>query len=265
MAAVLPSRDPPPRVCVATLYDSRFAPIGDFCRTSLVEYGRRHGYDVVYAAGIDTGRPMSWEKLPFIESLFDAGYDYVFWIDADALVVDPSRPIDELLKPDKALYVVRHTINNRPCVNMGVFLLRNCEWSRRLLRDLGCLKRYLHHPWWETAAMKHLLHRDLFADMSIVNLEGPWLDDAPIEWVHTEWNHIPRHSPKMRPVIKHFAGSKFRKRLKRMLLNCRPLRQLWLRATTRWAPLDASRYPAQVALPRQAWRDTPAEPLRRAA
>jgi hypothetical protein len=240
-----------PRTCVTTLYNAPFARIGDFCRASLVDYADRHGYDAVHSSGVEIDRPISWQKLLLVESLFDAGYEFVFWVDADAIVTDPSRAVLDVVRPGKDLYLVRHKIHGRYCANMGVFLLRNSGWSRKLLRDLGALEQYNDHPWWETAALKHLLHRDLFADKGITNPNGPWLDESRVEWLDDDWNHLRYVSDGKRPVIRHFAGCVAKKRMKRMIFNCRPLSQAWRRWTTRWAPMEESRFPAMVALPRR--------------
>lgn len=53
-------------------------------------YARRWGWDVVATAEarLADGRPASWAKIPLIIELLGR-YEWVWWIDADALIVDP--------------------------------------------------------------------------------------------------------------------------------------------------------------------------------
>ena len=260
---------PPQRhnICCATLYDPSFALIGRFCRNSMIQYGRRQGYDVVHSPGGTSTRPLSWHKLQLVESLFDVGYDFVFWIDADAVFVDFDTDVAELIRPGKHIYLAKPRIDGRDFPNMGIFLMRNCEWSRAFLRQLWSLEQYIDHPWWETAAMKHLLYRDEFADHGIVNRDGPHLSEEHLQWISGRWNYLPRVTKDEPPVIKHFAGNPTKKRLRRMLRSTNPARQAWTAATSRFVPLAGSKFPANICIDRftRQTLGSPSQPQTRAA
>ncbi len=237
-------------LCCATLYDQGFATIGRFCRNSMIQYGRRQGYDVVHSPGGTSDRPISWHKLQLIESLFDTGYEFVFWVDADAVFVDFEPDVADLIQPGKHLYFARPKIDGRYFPNMGIFMLRNCDWSRDLIRQLWSLEQYIDHPWWETAAMKHLLYRDTFADHGIVNFNGPHLSEEHLQWIPDRWNYLPRVTQDSPAVIKHFAGNPMKKRLRRMLLNVNLAKQAWAASSSRFIPLAESKFPATICVDR---------------
>ena len=66
----------------------------------------------------------------------------------------------------------------------GVMLVRSCEWSRAFLRRLYSREyaAFAHHPWWEQAALFHLLT----AQVPLVR-SGPDERVAPREvFLHTQ-------------------------------------------------------------------------------
>lgn len=151
-------------------------------------------------------RPISWHRVTFIPELFDEGFEYVVWIDADALFIDFTQDVRSLLKVRKDLYLVQHleTGERGPVPNTGFMVIRNSEWSRRLFRSIWQLDKYLHHKWWESAALIDLLgYRHLLGGEYQPNQEML----QHIEFIEEKWNYIPRTNVNVRrPVIKHFAA-----------------------------------------------------------
>ena len=255
---------PRPKLCLATLYDEGFARVGDFCRSSLVRYGRRHGYDVAYSPGADCNRPHSWHKLLLISDLFDAGYESVLWVDADAMVVDFAADPADLIQPEKHLYMVRHEVDGRLIPNAGVFMLRNCPWSRRLIDRMWSLTQYVEHPWWENAALLHLLYRDAFEYRGVVNRDGLLLGENAIAWLPERWNHLWRHTQDGPPVIRHFASSTTRKRVSRMMRTTNPLRYWQTKSLKGFAPMGAASMPIHLLKNSAATAATETTPARAA-
>jgi hypothetical protein len=134
-----------------------FEPIAAITRPGLERLASIHGLALECSNEIPSDRPPSWHKIRVIERLFDQGYEFVLWIDADAAPVnyDPS-PVD-LIRDGKDLYLVKHTIGGNEVPNMGVFLIRNSQWSRQLLRQMWDQDRYIHHKWWENGRCSRFL------------------------------------------------------------------------------------------------------------
>ena len=59
----------------------------------------------------------------------------------------------------RSLALVRHGEQQVP--NTGVMLLRADDRARELLDRTWHAKRFVHHPWWENAALLHVLGYDL--------------------------------------------------------------------------------------------------------
>eukprot|EP00927_Polykrikos_kofoidii_P038161 TRINITY_DN3245_c1_g1_i1.p1 TRINITY_DN3245_c1_g1~~TRINITY_DN3245_c1_g1_i1.p1 ORF type:complete len:341 (-),score=24.34 TRINITY_DN3245_c1_g1_i1:237-1259(-) len=81
------------------------------------------------------GRDRPWAKvLLILSALGTDGIDYVFWSDADSLIMDFSRPLDEFLPTGDAQLTVTGDSN---CVlNSGHMLLKRSEWTTALLEEV---------------------------------------------------------------------------------------------------------------------------------
>ena len=172
---------------------------------TFLAYGERHGWDVVISTEeeLADGRPASWGKLPLIRELLDQ-YDLVWWVDADALIVDASVDLRDELVDGKDLYLVEHLFPapHDFAASAGVMLWRSSDWSKQLVDALWASERYIDHRVWENAALLELLgfdverfgHRAPTALMERVQLLSP------------DWNSVwpdPARSPK----VHHHGGS----------------------------------------------------------
>lgn len=137
--------------------------------------------------------------------------DWVMWMDCDSFFMHMDTPATALLaavpphanlvlSEDAAMintgrtdmYGVRSvecgslicSCGGRGCLLPGVMLVRSCEWSRAFLRRLYSREyaAFAHHPWWEQAALFHLLT----AQVPLVR-SGPDERVAPREvFLHTQ-------------------------------------------------------------------------------
>lgn len=114
-------------------------------------YCQLHGYDFI--CGKDTlspKRPISWSKIPLILKVMkETSCQWIFWSDADALIMNFNIAIEELIDQDYH-FIVTQDFND---INMGHFLIRNCEWSQRFLEKVYSRTEFIHHPWWEQMAV----------------------------------------------------------------------------------------------------------------
>ncbi len=124
--------------------------IVDWC-ASFTEIKRRyceawgfafHGYDQV----IDESRPPHWSKILALQAHLEE-HDWLFWIDADAVVANFAFDLRTLCDPTFDL-IVTHDFNG---LNNGTFLIRNSETSREFLRRVW--KRDIRDRFLEQTAM----------------------------------------------------------------------------------------------------------------
>jgi hypothetical protein len=122
-------------------------------------YAAKHGY-AFHTGGEDVwdhSRPIPWSKFNFILKYLD-DYDYLFWSDADAILLDQTTPLETqvlpLLPADKDILWTFDACNH---YNNGHLLVRGrSAWVRDYFnRCLNC-RDLTYHIWWDNAAMIHL-------------------------------------------------------------------------------------------------------------
>jgi galactosyl transferase GMA12/MNN10 family len=146
----------PRRVTVLTAYDQAFAAVGDISRANKECYCRRHGYTFRCRTDqFDASRPPAWSKVLFLlEEL--AASDWVFWSDADSLVMNSAVPVTWFLDDAYDLIISADCFNG---LNTGNFFVKNSAWSRSFLETVYRQEQFIHHPFWENAAVIDLYRR----------------------------------------------------------------------------------------------------------
>jgi mannan polymerase II complex MNN10 subunit len=136
----------------------------EIARPTFAGYAERHGYELITSTEVDPDRPASWSKVPMLRELVES-YELVFWIDADAVIVDASRDVADELEPASELGMVRHRRGDDMVPNAGVIVVRGGEFAKELLDRLWASTRYIHHPWWENAALLEAFGYELPGDL----------------------------------------------------------------------------------------------------
>lgn len=110
-------------------------------------YAELHGYDfVLELRHLDKSRPIPWSKIKIIERLL-TDYDWVCWMDADAIVMNTAIRLEEIIDPNYHVMICQDLAIN--AVNSGVLLVRNCPASYEFLKRIYNYTQFINHPWWE--------------------------------------------------------------------------------------------------------------------
>ena len=200
----------------------------EISRPTFAEYARRHGYELIISTEIDPRRPASWSKVPMLREAVDA-YELVLWIDADAVIVDASRDVADELEAPSELGLVQHRRGDDLIPNAGVIVVRGGDFARDLLDTLWGSTRYIHHPWWENAALLDAFGYELPGELEpgrarriAARLRGrslrlvrpsPFLERT--QFLSAEWNGVPHDRPE-HPRIAHFPGVPLEERMREM-------------------------------------------------
>lgn len=136
------------KLLLLTAFNEAFEEIGGLAARSMRSYRERVPWLWVTEMTLRTnGRPPSWGKLEHIRH-FLPHYDYVQWLDADALILG-QQDLRDLLKP--ATLNIAKDANG---INCGVMAWRNCpEAFAALDRMEKAYERFKDHPWFEQAAL----------------------------------------------------------------------------------------------------------------
>ena len=147
-------------------YADKTADISDISLPNMQRYAAYHGYDlVVIQSTLDATRPLAWSKIRGMQKLLvEDGYDWVLWMDADALFSNYSRTVEAMIEesvsvagcsPNSAFFVA----SNNNTLNSGVMLAQNTPGVVRLLADLYAVWRPTFQGLQDNRAVIELLGR----------------------------------------------------------------------------------------------------------
>jgi hypothetical protein len=187
---------------IASLGTGPQARLLQIARRSFERYADRHGYELVtQTQTLDDSRPAPWSKVLMLRRLA-AEHELVLWLDADAVVVDPSLDIACELQDGRFLYLVEHATKEGRMPNSGVMLMRGGEETIAFLDDVWAQEDLVNHRWWENAAICRLLGYTL--DPIAPGPPTPLLQ-RHTKLISARWNSIP-DAPAEQPRIRHYPG-----------------------------------------------------------
>ena len=137
-------------------------------------YAKLHGYDVINANSvIDSSRPVAWSKLLAVKEYLPK-YDYIMYIDMDAVIMEPSITAESLITAanagsEKSPDIIMQTDWNGP--NTGIWFAKNTKWTNDFLQLVWNQKQLVgktssngvSHPFeYEQRAFHYLLDTDIW-------------------------------------------------------------------------------------------------------
>ncbi len=152
----------PSRITLATLFTPEIAEYGEWSASVVRMYAERHGFKVeIRNDRLDKDRPASWSKLVLLEEIFDRDpeCEWIMWIDADAVILQPEVNMARWI--DDAFDFIVADDSPLSLFNNGVFFVRNRGPVRELLRRAYAKEQYLHHHFWEQAALQEVVREGL--------------------------------------------------------------------------------------------------------
>ena len=106
------------------------------------KYSEKNGYDfIVKTNPYDSTVTHAWQKIPAMLELLDKGYDFVMYIDSDAVYYKTEITIESIIKKytgDIIMCSDESNSNGLYKINGGTVIVKNTEKSKYLLRK-----------WWE--------------------------------------------------------------------------------------------------------------------
>ena len=123
-------------------------------------YAAKHGYHLYDESdALDTSRPPSWSKIRAARRLLTEEHcDWVFWMDADTVIMNSHKRIQDFLPVTKDLVI---TEQKGGSYNAGAWVIRNSQWSLEFLDTWWNMNSYVQPKGLSTsgdnAALKVLL------------------------------------------------------------------------------------------------------------
>ena len=118
------------------------------------EYCKAHGFDFIFKDKLYyTDKHPVWSKMPCMLDVMQQGYDYVVWLDADAIIANPRLDITGWFDYHD-IYYSKDVYG----LNFGVFALKNTPTAEAFLRDIEAgHDRFKNTSWREQDAASELL------------------------------------------------------------------------------------------------------------
>lgn len=195
------------RKVLVTLAAGKYLQLLDMSRITFIDYAKKWDYDFVEVKeSWDESRPYAWTKLLAIRDLLDK-YDFVFYVDSDALILRDDIDVATIAHTDFAWPV--GPVNGRICPSAGIMAIRSSESSKKLF-DLAYRQNDLiYNGWWEQAALMRILQyedpRDHERHWSEFNLDKLQIGITELD---SSWNSTIQEFASD-PIIRHFAGDPF--------------------------------------------------------
>jgi len=160
-------------------------------------YAQRHGYRFVDGSpAVDPSRPPAWSKIVAVQRLLSTGdtaaaaansrsdaklkttassvaaeeevlakrCEWVFWLDADTLIMNSSIPLESILPADDGVDLVV-AYDRKFTANSGAWLIRNAPWSAAFLSDWWGMTSWVRRSGFslsgDNAAFGHLVDQRL--------------------------------------------------------------------------------------------------------
>jgi hypothetical protein len=125
------------------------------CTESQERYTELQKYDYIHDESVyDKERHPSWSKIKLLRKYLPS-YDYLMWIDADAMFTNHTKRIEELLPfmSDKECMLICEDDSG---INCGVFLIKNTDAALKLLDDIWACNEHHNGDLWEQDALKDI-------------------------------------------------------------------------------------------------------------
>lgn len=158
-AAVPTATKKKPSICMTTLTDTakadllqrlvRWRDFGNVLETTWPNkerYCEKHGYRLFDSSltALDTSRPPSWSKIKAAQRLLrEEDCDWVFWLDADTVIMNSEKPIEAFLPDADSGIDLVLTRQKGTSWNAGAWLIRKSDWSLSFLDTWWNMKSFV--------------------------------------------------------------------------------------------------------------------------
>ena len=132
------------KIAILQFYTNNIS-YGSYSETINQKYCDEKGYTYICEKNtnkiksISEDRSLHWGKVKLVQELLNTNnFDYILFLDADAIISDFSQNIEDFIDNEYNM-IFAEDIGHHSSMNTGVFLVKNNEWSKNFL-----------NIWWES-------------------------------------------------------------------------------------------------------------------
>jgi len=196
-----------PNILIITAYSIDYT-IGNLCEKVIRKYADYHQYHFIshilpYMDMLSKIHPKlhcTWYKILMINEYLNDNnnkYDYILWIDADAIIIDFNIKIEYFIKRSLGRDILIAEDMNPCClINAGVILIKNTDWSKECFKQVWNLDRYDNVKFYEQSALVKVLRLNgqnlekhkIFHTYVTGGIKGDKVFDNVLVVPHTDFN-----------------------------------------------------------------------------
>ena len=126
------------KLCVVMWFNNDIKEYAEINYIINKKYCNNYGYDIIKSNEQTTSRSVVWERIPLVIKHL-SNYDYVMYIDSDAIFLKDSPPITNLIEcHSEKLFILSNDIDDidnkvNENINAGVFIVKNNPISYQIL------------------------------------------------------------------------------------------------------------------------------------
>lgn len=166
----------------------------DVARDNHTEYCYKMNYSYIaecYNRSEYEGMNPTWVKILALKKFLPL-FDYVAWIDSDAVITNLDKPIESfLLNPDVDLVIPKSPLDKRTgtchtAVSTGFMVMKNCDWSLKFLdRLINEAENFILDDFHEQTVLNKVLKEDGYFDKSNILFEA---SSEKLEYIYESKN-----------------------------------------------------------------------------
>lgn len=138
------------KITLVTLFDKNIEKYARITAENKRRYCAKHGYGFVcFDHTLDATLHPSWSKLQALASSFQDN-DWLFWSDADALIVNFDQRLEDFI--DNRYHLIVST--DWHGLNFGNFLIQNHPWSKSLLEQTRSGRQKIDFFWEQSSIIR---------------------------------------------------------------------------------------------------------------
>jgi len=190
------------KVCLLMFYDDVIKNYGDINYAINKKYCEKYNIDIIVShTNKYFRRHSAWARLPLILDNIEK-YDYLIWIDADALLYNDATNIIDIIKENIDYnFIFSNDIGNNN-INTGIFIVKNTQYSIDFLHkwayDNDLYVNNSYPGWWDQGVLIDMFNQNILdIKNNSVSLEYGILQ-------HFYENELSGFSKK--PLVFHLAG-----------------------------------------------------------
>lgn len=123
------------KICVLSLYHGgKFKKDTKYGRQTIVDYCKKHNYDFIEDDSLvkEHDREIQWTKILLIQKYLqfkidekDTYYDYLVWLDADIIILNPEKTIENFIERLMCRKDIMYSKDPYGWINNGVIFIKN--------------------------------------------------------------------------------------------------------------------------------------------